>query len=251
MIDRWCAHANIHAHLHKHRCPPPAAPLPFLFLFTSAAVSGSSSSSSSGGGITTQPHFVAINTLVVWWSNCIRFLPLWQVKTNVPCHRMWWWSVLLPNKQEFPDYHEYLTESLRLSYSVCSLWPSWVNGFFFWALTYIHACVSYRSCVYTLVCGIWYARACGQVVGLNDARDVVYSCVQLRAHVCPLMFLCDFVLFGNFSLLCPKKSPYWRVRRQSAGVKNNGSISRQHSPHSCCCKKANWLGRPPLLAVRR
>lgn len=184
---------------------------PFLFPFTSAPVSGSSS----GGGVTTQPHFVAINTLVVWWSNCIRFLPLWQVKTNVPCHSMWWWSVLLPNKQEFPDYHEYLTESLRLCCSVCSLWPSWVNGFFFWVLTYIHACVSYCSRVHMLVCAILHARACGQVVGLNDER---HRCVFLRATLCTCLHACALVwllvLFGNFSLLCPKKSPYWRVRRQ-------------------------------------
>lgn len=168
---------------------------PFLFPFTSAPVSGSSS----GGGVTTQPHFVAINTLVVWWSNCIRFLPLWQVKTNVSCHRMWWWSVLLPNKQEFPDYHEYLTESLRLCCSVCSLWPSWVNGFFFWVLTYIHARVSYCSCVHMLVCAIlhascwaerWKAPLC------ISACDSVHMSARLRFNA---TFCVLWQLFSSLS----------------------------------------------------
>lgn len=181
-----CAHANIHARLHKHSCPPPAPLLPFLFLVTSAPVSGSSS----GGGITTQPHFVAINTLVVWWSNCIRFLPLWQVKTNVPCHRMWWWSVLLPNKQEFPDYHEYLTESLRLRYSLCSLWPSWVNGFFFWVLTYIHTymhvCLAFLVC--TCLCVEFYMHVpVAQLLGWKMQGTLCISACD-SVHVCTLMF---------------------------------------------------------------
>lgn len=183
-----CAHANIHARLYRHNCPPPAAPLPFLFLFTSAPVSGSRS----GGGITTQPHFVAINTLVVWWSNCIRFLPLWQVKTNVPCHRMWWWSVLLPNEQEFPDYHEYLTESLRLRYSLCSLWPSWVNGFFFWVLTCIHTYIHTCMCVLLFLCAhacVWNFT-CTRLWPSCWAERCKGRCVFLRAtvHVCRLMF---------------------------------------------------------------
>lgn len=93
--------------------------------------------------------------------------------------------------------------------------------------------------MYIFACGVVYMHACGQDVVYLIQIESGDFCASLDVRVYASMNVC---VVRELFLLFVLNSQYWRVKRQLEAVKNNSSVSRQHSSQSCCCR--SQLVRP-------